>query len=252
MKKSSCLCALSFAAAALSAQPVESEIDKPIDLSKRWSFYRDETVYLQHQCSTSRARDLAVIAQKFFTRAEAHLKRRELVLPLHLRVYAGADEYRRTLRFSRHREAHYNPRMAMITAHCGISVTVLEEQLALFWLAETGLRTWQRLLLAEALPRMEHIHRFRLAVHKPTRKRAPLIEVLLSDHVPEEHERQTLADLVTGLTATGKLKDFLTGLYRDRETDGTGLDTLEALFPGISGDILSNREPDFSRYKSPQ
>ncbi|HMV35446.1 MAG TPA: hypothetical protein PKD60_06090, partial [Turneriella sp.] len=124
-------------------------------------------------------------------------------------------------------------------------------QLALFWLAETGLRTWQRLLLAEALPRMEQVDRFRVVMDKPAKKPAPLAQVLLSDHLPENHERQALAGFVAKLAATGKLKDFLTGLYRDRDADGTGLDTLEALFPGISGDILSNREPDFSRYKSP-
>ncbi|HNE19620.1 MAG TPA: hypothetical protein PLF85_07865, partial [Turneriella sp.] len=150
-----------------------------------------------------------------------------------------------------HREAHYNPRLVMVTAHCGISATVLEEQLALFWLAETGLRTWQRLLLAEALPSMEQIDRFRLVIAKPTKRRTPLVQVLLSDHLPETDERQALGGFVAKLAATGKLKDFLTGLYRDRNADGTCLDTLEALFPGISDDILSNREPDFSRYKSP-
>lgn len=242
---------LALAAAGLSAQPVESEMDKPLDLSKRWSFFSDETVYLQHQCSASRARAIAAAAQKFFARAESQLERRELVLPLQLRLYAGADIYRRTLRFSRHREAHFNPRLSIVTAHCGVSSAVLEEQLALFWLAEAGLRTWQRYLLAEALPRMQQIDRFRLGVEKPSKKRVPLLQVLLSDHIPEIHERHVLAGFVAKLAATGKLRDFLTGLYRDRDADGTGLDTLEALFPGISGDILSNREPDFSRYRSP-
>lgn len=251
MSKPGLLFALALATAGLGSQPVESEMDKPLDLSKRWSFYSDETVYLQHQCSASRARAIAVIAQKFFIRVEGHLEKRELITPLQLRIYAGADQYRRTLRFSRHREAHYNPRLVMVTAHCGISATVLEEQLALFWLAETGLRTWQRLLLAEALPSMEQIDRFRLVIAKPTKRRTPLVQVLLSDHLPETDERQALGGFVAKLAATGKLKDFLTGLYRDRNADGTCLDTLEALFPGISDDILSNREPDFSRYKSP-
>jgi hypothetical protein len=251
MKTANFLLALAFIARGVTAQPVESEMDKPLDLSKRWSFYSDDTVYLQHQCSASRARAIAVVAQKFFMRAEAHLERRELVLPLQLRIYAGADQYRRTLRFSRYREAHYNPRLGVVTAHCGISATVLEEQLALFWLSEAGLRTGQRLLLAEALPRMEQLDRFRLKTDKPAKKAASLLQVLLSDHPLESHERQTLAGLVAKVAATGKLHDFLTGLYRDRDADGTGLDTLEELFPGISGDILANREPDFSRYKSP-
>ncbi|MFZ5628302.1 MAG: hypothetical protein ACOY5B_04180 [Spirochaetota bacterium] len=242
---------LSFTAAALGAQPVESEMDKPLDLSKRWSFYSDETVYLQHQCSAPRARAIAALAQKFLRRAEVHLERRELVLPLQLRIYAGADQYRRTLRFSRHREAHYNPRLAIVTAHCGVSATVLEEQLALFWLADAGLRTWQRFLLAESLSRMEQVDRYRPATGKSSKKRVPLAQILLSDHPLEADEVKTLAGFLAQLAARGRMKDFVTGLYHDRETDGTGLDTLDALFPGISGDILSNREPDFSRYKSP-
>lgn len=251
MRATYLLTALLLTFSGAGAQPVESEMDKPLDLSKRWSFYSDGTVYVQHQCSASRARAIAGAVQKFFLRAESELEKRELVLPLQLRLYAGADVYRRTLRFSRHREAHFNPRLSMVTAHCGVSYAVLEEQLALFWLADAGLRTWQRLLLAEALPRMQQIERFRPAVEKTFQKRIPLLQVLLSDHVPEAHERQLLAAFLAKVAATGRLKDFLTGLYRDRYADGTGLDTLESLFPGISGDIMSKRELDFSRYKSP-
>jgi len=242
---------LVLAGAGLRAQPFESEMDKPLDLSKRWSFYRDETTYLQHQCSAGRAKKIAALVQKFFARAEMHLERRELVLPLQLRVYSGADTYRRTLRFSRYREAHYNPRLHIVTAHCGISSTALEEQLALFWLAEAGLRTWQRLLLAEALPRMEQIESFRLATDKQGAKTAPLVQVLLSDHIPEEHERQTLAALVARLAANGKLREFLVGIYRCPTGDDTGLDVLEELFPGSAGETLANREPEFFRRKTP-
>ena len=242
---------LALAGFALRAQPFESEMDKPLDLSKRWSFYRDETTYLQHRCSAERARRIALIAEKFFRKAENYLGQRELILPLHLRIYADEKEYRRTLRFSRYREAHYNPRLHIVTAHCGISSTALEEQLALFWLAEAGLRTWQRLLLAEALPRMEQIESFRLATDKQGAKTAPLVQVLLSDHTPEEHERQTLAALVARLAATGKLREFLVGIYRCPTGDDTGLDVLEELFPGSAGEILANREPEFFRRKTP-
>lgn len=245
------LLGLFLTAAGLHAQPVESEMDKPLDLSKRWSFYSDLTVYVQHECSAARAKAIAALTQKFFAQVEINLERRELVLPLQLRVYKDADTYRRTLRFSRHREAHYNPRLGIVTTHCGVLSTTLEEQLALFWLADAGLRTWQRFLLAEALPRMEMLGHFRLVTDKTTKNRAPLAQVLLSDHPLEIHERLTLADLVAKLVATGKCQEFLIGLYRDRYTDGTGLDTLEALFPGIAEDILSKRELVLSRYKSP-
>jgi hypothetical protein len=242
---------LALAGFGLRAQPVESEMDKPLDLSKRWSFYRDETTFLQHRCSGKRARSIALIAAKFFRKAENYLGQRELILPLHLRIYADAEEYRRTLRFSRYREAHYNPRLLIATAHCEISATLLEEQLALFWLADAGLRTWQRLLLAEALPRWEKLNRFRLRIVNPTKKRAPLLHVLLSDHTPEPEEQQTLAEFVAQLVASGRLKDFLTKLYRERDADDTGLDALEAIFPGITRDLLSLREPDLARYNSP-
>lgn len=252
MKTGNCLLALALFATGISAQPVESIMDRPLDLAQRWSFYRDKTVYVQHQCSATRAREIAVTAQKFFESAAAHLERRELALPLQLRIYADAEQYRRKLRFSRYREAHFNPSLVLVTAHCGISAAALEEQLGLFYLADAGLRTWQRLLLAEALPRFGRLERFRLKTDKPAKKRASLLQVLLSDHPLESHERQTLAALVARLACRGKLKDFLIGLYRDRAADGTGLDTLEALFPGIAGDILTNHEPDWERYSSPQ
>lgn len=235
----------------LRAQPVESEMDRPLDMSGRWSFYHDETVYLQHQCSVQRARMIATSVRKFFDRVEKHLERSALVLPLQLRIYSGAEQYRRALRFSRHREAHYNPRLEIITAHCGISSAVLAEQLALFWLADAGLRTWQRYLLAEALPRMQQIDRFRPATAKPSKKRVQLSQVILSDHVLDPEEQRTLAGFVEKLAAIGQLRNFLLGLYRNRGSDDTGLDLLEAMLPGISGDILSNRELDFSRYESP-
>lgn len=251
MSKHKILAAMFLSASVLKALPVESEMDKPLNLAERWSFYRDDRVYIQHQCSARRAQEIGNLTDQFFLRAAETLGNREPVLPLQLRIFATVAQYRRTLRFSQYREAHYNTRLRMVTGYCGIAKGVLQEQLALFWLADANLRPWQRYLLAEALALPEHRARLRLTAGSVGIKPAPLAQVLLGGQIPDESERKALAELLQKISATGKLKEFLTGIYDNRTDDDTGLDVLEELFPGAAADILANREPQSIRQPSP-
>lgn len=226
----------------VNALPVESRVDKPLDLSHPWRYYRQEAVYVQHLCPLGVVKTMVARARNLHMRLGNTFNEHEVELPLQIRLYASAAEYRRTFRFSRYRDGHYNPELNLVVAHCGIALPVFEEQLALAWLKNAQLRWWQRHLLAEMLPYLDGSGAARTRKKNDPKEIAPLVTVLLSDHPLGEAEKNALENLVRYLAKKNKLRDFLLGLYAYRHTDDTGIELIDELAPGFAWAILRQQE----------
>ncbi len=205
---------------------VEYELDGPLDLKQKWGFVREEMFFLQHQCGEDRGRANAKRIKKLIGK-DSPLKAVEPPMRLlQVRLLPGFDAYRRTFKFSKDRHGHYDEKISLMTSYCGASAAVLEEQLILHRLAETPLRLWQKIFIAETLPGSNPFSD--AAKVKPR----PLRFVVLSNHRPEKAERATLRRLALFLQKEKKLDEFIAAIIRGRGFDDTGMEILETMFPG--------------------
>ncbi|MCX7632447.1 MAG: hypothetical protein N2Z22_03835 [Turneriella sp.] len=223
---------------------VESERDAPLDLGANWQFYRKTGVYLQHQCHYKVAQKLAGSAERLLLYALSVFRRPTPLPPLQIRLFDTPLSYRQALRFSAKRNAHYNPRHLLVTTHCQIAEKEFLEQVGLFYFDGSGLRTWQRILLAEALPLLKEGKPVEIQAAKGS-KPAPLLHLLLSDHPLNGGERAALSAFVRYLNHKQKLEEFLRKLYYHNGDDDTGLDILEQLFPKSSERLLHHGDLGF-------
>lgn len=227
------------------ALPVESWVDRPLDLSQPWRYHRAEAFYIQHLCHSAYVKTIAAHTQSVHAKLAELFAEHEVEFPLQIRLYRDAAEYRRTFRFSKYRDGHYDPDRNVVVAYCGVAPAVFAEQLTLFWLKNAELRWWQRHLLAELLPHFDRSDRIPMVLKSSSKERVPLITVLLSDHPLAEAEKNALVDLVKYLATKNKLRDFLLRLYAERHADDTGLELLEELVPGFVQVLLRYQENSF-------
>ena len=209
---------------------VEYELDAPLDMKQKWSFVRDESFFIQHQCGEEGGKSAAQKIRKLLNK-ESPLK--AILTPmrhLQVRLLAGLGAYRRTFRFSKERHAHYDEKLDLITSYCGVSGAILEEHIILHRLAEAPLRVWQKIFIAEMLPYLDTSGKFLPFYDAAKITAKPLRYVLLSNHRPEKPERATLRQLAAFLQKEQKTREFLTALLNWRGFDDTGTEILENMF----------------------
>lgn len=222
---------------ALEAQPVASEADKPLDLALPWRYSAEDTFYLQHLCSAGQARVLRRRITEAMRDIQEKFPRGSHEVPLQFRLYANAKQYQNKLRFSPQRTGHFNERLNLITAHCGTSDLALRELLVLQVTAGGGYRYWQRLLLAEAVPRMPS-PQIPLAGGKIPNQTLPLIKIIVSNHPLDRDEMLALASMARQIARAGKWEEFIAKLQLAPGADSTGLDIFESIFPGSADRLL--------------
>lgn len=223
---------LLLATAAARAIAVEYDLDKPLDSPQAWKYYRTPQFYVQHKCGKERLIGVIGRISRFMQDKTGQNVEIDGGVPLQIRLYPNAAQYRRALRFSQYRDGHFNKRQNLVTSHCEVSATVLAEQLNLYWLADSNLRNWQRIFVAELLARMGRNSVGTAFADTGKDKPAPLMAVLLSNQTPGRAERATLRQLTLFLMERKRLEEFLTLVVEPPTLDDTGLEILEHLFPG--------------------
>jgi hypothetical protein len=228
----------------LFAIAVEYELDGPLDMKQKWGFVRGENFFVQHQCGEEAGKNYTKRIKKLIEK-ESPLRSVEPPMRLlQVRLLPGFDSYRRTFRFSKDRHGHYDEKLSLLTSYCGAATAILEEQLILHRLAETPLRLWQKIFIAETLAWSNPF------TDATTGKPKPLRFVLLSNHRPEKAERATLRRLALFLQKGKKMDEFISALIRWRGFDDTGMEILETMFPeGLK--VLEERITPAEQAKSP-
>ncbi|MFO1527415.1 MAG: hypothetical protein U1F16_15705 [Turneriella sp.] len=220
------LLTIAVCSAVVHAAAVEYELDKPLDLPSGWHFLRRDDAYLQHQCSAATAERMT---KRFSESSAVYRKKLSITqtrLPVQMRLYANAPIYRNKLKFSRQREGHFNARLNIISTHCGVSGTILDQQILLHVLQQQALRPWQKVFIAETLSTGANGSSFADAARgKPT----TMEQVMLSNHTPGLSERAAMARLAEFLRKAGKLEDFAIALATESLSDDTGIELLERL-----------------------
>jgi len=226
-------------ASTLAAVAVEYDLDKPLDSPAKWRYYTNSHFYAQHRCGDAQMRLHARRIENYLG-APSRESEPEIGPLLQVRLYASAADYRRTLKFSKYRDGHYNKRLNLIVAYCDVSAILLAEQLNLHALAQKPLRKWQRVFIAELLPLVSQNRVFGAFADAEKDKQAKLLAVLLSNHWPGRSERATLRRLAILLAERQQLEAFMQKLIEPVTADDTGLETLEALFPDGIQSILES------------
>ncbi len=223
---------------AAQAIAVEYDLDKPLGSPELWKYYRAPQFYIQHACGKERLNAIAERISRFMQDKTGQNSTVEGEAQLQIRLYANAAQYRRALRFSKYRDGHFNARLTLLTSHCDAGPVTLAEQLNLYWLADSHLRKWQRIFIAEILA-YDSRNSLRAAFADAIKdKPAPLLQVLLSNQTPGRTERAALRQLALFLSEKKRLDEFLAMLLEPPSADDTGLEILERLFPGESATIL--------------
>lgn len=215
---------------ALGALAVEYELDGPLDLKQRWQFLRRPDFFVQHQCPPPKLARIDEQVQEFLIAPKLWRLTPVPQKPLQLRVYASAEKYRNEMHFSQDRQGHFNIQRNLVVTHCNAPRTILDEQLMLYALSTSRLRQWQRIFIAETLPRLEEKARpafFSDAAKEPSAK---LRYLLLSNHVPGKGERATMRALAHLLWEEGELRRFVKLLVAGSKSDDTGIEALEKIF----------------------
>lgn len=215
---------------AISALAVEYELDGPLDLKQRWQFLRRSDFFVQHQCAAPKLARIDERVQEFLLAPKLWRLTPIPQKPLQLRIYAQAEKYRAELHFSQDRQGHYNMQRNLIVTHCNVPKLILDEQLMLYALSTSRLRQWQKIFIAETLPRLEENAR---PVFFPEAEKEQMMKLrflMLSNHVPGKRERATMRYLANFLWEQGELRRFLKLLVADSKSDDTGIEALEKIF----------------------
>jgi len=210
-------------------------------MRQKWRFIRGADFYLQHRCGEKPG-------QKWAGKIETWMKNtppwpgRLIELPLQVRLMADAAGYRNYFKFSRDRHAHYNARLNLVTAYCGISQALLREQIILHSLEGSHLRAWQKVFVAEILAHGDAEKKPDLFIDSTGAKPVSLVYLLLSNHRPDKPERAAMRQLAQLLSRKGKLREFIEALVSEMRFDDTGLEVLETWFPeGLPNNTLPGR-----------
>lgn len=222
---------------------VEYELDGPLDLGRKWGFVREGNFFVQHQCGEEGGKSAAQKIKKLLEKETPLSLVAAPMRPLQVRLQAGLGAYRRAFRFSKERHAHYDERLSLITSYCGVSGAILEEHIILHRLAETPLRLWQKIFIAETLPYLDTGDSTRPFADAAKIKPSPLRFVLLSNHRPEKSERATLRQLAAFLQKEKRIREFLSALLTWRGFDDTATEILESLFSTNIGDLEERITP---------
>jgi hypothetical protein len=209
---------------------VEHDFDAPLDMRQKWRFIRGEDFYLQHRCGDNPGNRWAKKIGIWMKKTPAWPGRLP-VLPLQVRLMADAAAYRQYFKFSRERHAHYNARLNLVTAYCGISPPLLREQIILQSLEGSHLRLWQKVFVAEVLAQGDTERKSDHFSDSADAKPVSLQYLLLSNHRPDKPERAAMRQLARLLSSKGKLREFIQALVSETRFDDTGLEVLETWFP---------------------
>lgn len=215
---------------ALGALAVEYELDGPLDLKQRWQFLRRPEFFVQHQCAAPKLARIDEQVQEFLAAPKLWRLTPVPQKPLQMRIFATAEKYRAELHFSPERQGHFNIQRNLIVSHCNVPKVILDEQLMLYALSTSHLRQWQKIFIAETLPRAEE--KLKPAFFPEVEKvhMVKLRYLLLSNHVPGKKERATMRLLANVLWEQGELRRFLKLLVAGSKSDDTGTEALEKIF----------------------
>ncbi|HRP68317.1 MAG TPA: hypothetical protein PLY93_02175 [Turneriella sp.] len=215
----------------LNAIPVEYELDKPLDFNKTGRFVHTPNLYVQHQCSATQVKKLVQEIAEFSTKKSPLSVLDAPLQPLQVRLFKNAKVYRDEFHFSKHRHAHYNERLEIVTSYCDAPFSEIEEQWILHRLAETRLRTWQKYFLAETIA-----HPTRAFRETGQAKPVSFLYLFLSNHKPDNAERKTMHALFAYLMKKKVWDSFCEALLLQQNFDDTGIE----IFEKLTGEPITN------------
>lgn len=213
----------------------ESERDEPIDLKMRWSFYKDEIGFFQHQCSLENIKKLSSVLIETRKELASQLGLSWEAKPFQFRIYSSQKIYTQLLQFSSMRDAHYNPTQRMLVSHCKVSTQRFRKLFIFSLLGDTPLRYALKSLIAELF---SHDHPWGAAVQLQAYNASgkaiqpdevvprKLFSVLIKSHEPELHEMGLLFAWAKHLQKHHKLQLFLKQVLERAHAEDTGIDTV--------------------------